>query len=150
MTTAVQTGHGSIFELANASGTLTELGEVTNIPVPNGTSELIEASHMKTVGFLDYIQHPLRDGEEAEIEMNWIPGSATDTLLRDARGKTREFRIVIPAGEGTTSDGTYEFEGSVLVRDYVRNNPKDDKRTGVLLVKWVSAIVETYTPPVSA
>ena len=150
MTTEVQTGHGSIFELDDGSGTLTAIGEVFSIPVPNGTTELIDASHMATQDFRDYIQSPLRDGEEADIEMNWIPGSATDTLLKNAIGDTRPFRIEIPAGEGAVSDGTYEFAGSVLVRNYTRNNPMDDRRTGVLTVKWVSAITETYTAPVDA
>lgn len=140
MATTVETGHGSEFYLDNAAGVSTKLGEVFNIPIPNGTTELIDASHMDTVGFRDYISSRLRDGEEADIEMNWIPGSATDTLLRDARGQTRDFRIVIDQGTGT-----YEFVGSVLVRDYVRNNPMDDRRTGTLRVKWVSDITETYT-----
>lgn len=150
MATEVQTGHGSTFKLADAADALTLIGEPTNIPVPNGTAELILASHMQTVEFHDYIQHPLREGEEADVEMNWLPGSATDTLLKAAVGKTRDFEIVIPAGEGIVSDGTYKFEGSVLVRNYIRNNPMDDRRTGVLVVKWVSAIVETYTAPVDA
>lgn len=150
MATEVETGHGSTFKLANAAGVLTEVGEVFTIPIPSGTSELIDASHFGSVDFRDYIQSPLRDGEEADLEMNWIPGLATDELLADARGETREFEIVIPAGQGTTSDGTYTFAGSVLVRNYVRNNPMDDKRTGVLTVKWVSAITETYVAPVNA
>lgn len=148
MTTAVQTGHGSTFKLDNAAGVLTLIGEVTNIPIPSGSFELIDASHYGSVDYKDFIQAPLKDGEEADLEMNWIPGSATDTLLRDAVGKTRDFEIVVPAGEGATSDGTYTFAGQVLVRNYVRENPMDDKRTGTLTVKWVGAITETYVAPV--
>lgn len=150
MATDVETGHGSIFELADGAGVLTALGELVTVPIPSGAAELIDASHMATVDFRDYIQSPLRDGEEADLEMNWIPGSATDALAGGALGKTRDFRIQVPAGEGAVSDGFYEFEGSVLVRNYVRTNPMDDKRTGTLTVKWVSAITETYTAPVDA
>jgi hypothetical protein len=96
--------------------------------------------HMGTTGFRDFIQSPLRDGEEADIVMNWIPNSATDTLCIAAIGATRAFELVVPAGAGHT----YKFTGSVLVRNYVRNNPMDDKRTATLTVKWVSAITETY------
>ena len=145
-----ETGLGSTFKLADTADLLTLIGEPTNIPIPTGTTELIDVSHYGSVDFRDFIQAPLKDGEEADIEMNWIPGSATDTLVKDAVGKTRDFEIVVPAGAGLVSDGTYKFEGSVLVRQYVRENPFDDKRTGTLTVKWVGAITETYTAPVDA
>ena len=119
-----------------------------NIPIPSGATDLIEASHYQSVDYKDYNSSPLKDGEEADITMNWVPGSATDTLVRQAVGQTREFEIVVPAGQGATTDGTYKFEGSVLVRNYVRDNPFDDKRTGTLTVKWVGAVTETYTAPV--
>lgn len=142
MATSVTTGLGSTFKLANASATLTLLGEVVEIPIPNGTTDLIDATHMGTTGFRDYIQSPLRDGEEAEIVLNWIPNSATDTLAVAAIGATRAFEIVVPAGGAST----YKFTGTVLVRDYRRENPKDDKRSATLVVKWVSSITETYVP----
>lgn len=142
MTTTVQTGLGSTFKLANASAVLTLLGEVVEIPVPNGTTDLIDATHMGTTGFRDFIQSPLRDGEEADIVLNWIPGSATDVLAVAAIGATRAFEIVVPYGTAST----YKFTGSVLVRNYTRNNPLDDKRTSTLTVKWVSAITEVNTP----
>lgn len=148
MTTAVETGIGSTFKLADASAVLTLIGEPTGIPIPSGSADLIEASHYGSVDYKDFIASPLKDGEEADLVMNWVPGSATDTLLRNAVNETRAFEISIPAGQGATTDGTYKFTGSVLVRNYVRENPFDDKRTGTLTVKWVGAITETYTPPV--
>lgn len=139
MSTEVETGHGSEFFLHNGAdpGTFVSLGELLAVPIPSGSAELIQASHMKTVGFHDYITAPLREGEEADLEMNWVPGSDTDELCAAAQNQTRDFRIVIPVGASTR-----EFTGSVLVRNYVRNNPMDDKRTAVLTVKWVSAITE--------
>jgi hypothetical protein len=148
MATEVTTGLGSTFKLANAAAALTLIGEPTNIPIPSGATDLIEASHYASVDFKDFISSPLKDGEEADLTMNWVPGSATDSLLRAAVGQTRAFEIVVPAGEGATSDGTFKWTGSVLVRNYVRENPFDDKRTGTLTVKWVGAITETYTAPV--
>ena len=142
MTTAVQTGLGSTFKLADAAAALTLLGEVVEIPIPNGTTDLIDATHMGTTGFRDFIQSPLRDGDEAEITMNYIPNSASDLLAKAAIGATRAFEIVIPHGTAST----YKFAGNVLVRNYIRNNPLDDKRTATLVVKWVSAITETNTP----
>ncbi len=147
MTTAVQTGHGSTFKLANAAAVLTLLGEVVNVPIPSGSFELIDATHHGSIGFRDFIQSPLKDGEEADLEVNWVPGLATDILLRDAVGKTRAFEIIVPAGVGATTNGTYTFTGSVLVRNYVRENPLDDKRTGTLTVKWVGTVTEVYVAP---
>lgn len=138
MTTAVETGNGSTFSLENASGTLVELGEVTGvIPIPSGASDLIDATHFKTVGFMDYIQSPLKDGEEVDLVMNWIPNSTTDQLCRAAVGETRDYEIILPHGVAT-----WEITGSVLVRDYIRSNPNTDKRTATLRVKWVSETTE--------
>lgn len=142
MATTVEEGMGE-FWLANAADTLVKIGEPFSIPIPNGAADLIDASSFDTVGFKDYITARLREGEEADVEMNWIPGSATDTLLKDARGETREFEVRIPQ-----DGGEYVFAGSVLVRDYVRMNPMGDRRTGTLTIKWVSEIVETWTPGV--
>lgn len=138
MTTEVETGIGSEFYLANAAGTLVLLGEVTNIPIPSGTTALIDASHYGTVGFKDYISAPLQDGEEANLEMNWIPGSATDLLCIDAKNKTRAFKVVVPVD----GEPARQWTGDCLVRNYVRRNPNEDKRVGTLTVKWVGEIVE--------
>jgi hypothetical protein len=138
MTTEVETGIGSEFWLANASDTLVLLGEVTNIPIPSGTTALIDASHYKSVGFKDYISAPLQDGEEADLNMNWIPGSATDALCAEAKNKTRAFKIVVPVD----GEPAVQWTGEVLVRNYVRINPNEDKRTGTLTVKWVGEIIE--------
>lgn len=138
MATDVETGHGSEFWLDNASGTLTKIGEPFNVPIPNTEAPgLIDASHMDTVDYKDYIQERLSEGVESDIEMNWLPGGATETLLLEAKGKKRDYRIVIPVGEGER-----EFTGVLLVRNYVRENPMSERRTGVLTVKWLSAPVE--------
>lgn len=139
MATDVQTGLGDEFRLDDAAGVLTLLGEITNIPIPSGSTDLIDATHYKTTGFRDFIQSPLRDGEEADIELNWIPNSATDVLAVAAIGATRDFEIRV-----FQDTGVYIFTGSVLIRNYVRNDPLDDKRTSTLTVKWVSAITETW------
>lgn len=138
MTTEVETGAGSTFELDNGSGVLTTLGEITGVmPIPSGAPGLINASHFGSVDFMDYIQAPLQDGEEVDLTMNWVPGSTTDALCRAAKGKTRPYKITLPVGAGT-----WEITGSVLVRDYKRTNPMDDKRSGTLRIKWVGAETE--------
>lgn len=138
MATDVETGNGSTFKLADGAAVLTELGEITGVmPIPAGEAPLIDASHFKSVDFMDYIQGPLADGEEADLTMNWIPGSATDTLCLAAKGKTRAFEITLPV------DGdNYVIAGTLLVRDYKRTNPNTEKREGTLRVKWVGSTTE--------
>ena len=138
MATDVETGAGSTFSLTNASDALTPIAELIGvIPIPSGSAPLIDASHFGSVDFMDYIQGPLRDGEEVDLEMNWIPGSTTDALCREAKGKVRDYQIVLPV-----DDGTWEISGSVLVRDYIRANPMTDRRTGTLRIKWVGEATE--------
>lgn len=136
MTTEVETGHESEFHLHNGA-TLIELGEIIEVPLPAGAAELIKASHMKSTGYHDYIQAPLQEGEEADIVMNYIPGSTTDALCRASKGLTRAYKIVLQV-----DDGTWEITGTVLVRDYIRANPMEDRRTATLRVKWVSSETE--------
>jgi hypothetical protein len=135
---AVQTGHLSEFWLHNGTA-LTKLGEVLEVPLPSGAADLVETSHMETTGFKSYISAPLREGEEADLVMNYIPNSATDVLLRAAKaaGDARAYKIVLKNGAGT-----WEITGSAVVRDYVRSNPLDDRRTATATLKWVNAETE--------
>ncbi|KMS54720.1 phage tail protein [Sphingobium cupriresistens] len=138
----VETGHLSEFWLkdpTSGSSTLVELGELTEVPLPEGTADLVETSHMKTIGYKSYINAPLKDGEEADLVMNYIPGSVTDQLCRKAKayGRPLEYKIVLVNG-----DGTWEISGQLIVRNYVRSNPMLDRRTGTLRVKWASEETE--------
>lgn len=138
MATEAETGYGSEFWLADELDVLVKIGEITDaIPIPSGSADLIDVTHFGSVDFMDYIQSPLRDGEEVDLTMNWVIGSTTDILCRGAKGKTRDYKIVLPTG-----DGTYEIVGSVLVRDYQRANPLKEARTATLRVKWVGESTE--------
>lgn len=138
----VETGHLTEFHLWDytiATPGLVELGELTEVPLPSGAADLVETSHMKTVGFKSYINAPLREGEEADLVMNYIPGSPSDILLRKAKadGRAHAYKIVLQNGTGT-----WEVAGSLIVRDYVRSNPMMDRRTATARVKWVSEETE--------
>lgn len=138
----VETGHLTEFWLWDPTlGTpaLVELGELTEVPLPEGTADLVETSHMKTIGYKSYINAPLKDGEEADLVMNYIPGSLTDILCRKAKayGRPLEYKIVLVNG-----DGTWEISGELIVRNYVRSNPMLDRRTSTLRVKWSSEETE--------
>lgn len=135
----VETGWGTEFHMDNASGTLTELAEVLEVPLPSGAAELIRTSHMKTQGFHSYIATPLKDGEEADLVTNYIPGSPTDVLLREAKasGTPRDFKTVL-----LVDGDTWEITGQLVVRDYIRSNPSEDRRTATARVKWSGEVTE--------
>jgi hypothetical protein len=140
--TDVTHGHGSEAWLENpANGTLTEIAEVIDIPdLPSAVRAIFETSHLKTVGVKSYKKEPLADSDEIEIQMNYIPGSATDTLCKAALASDNEldFRIVLPVGE----DDPVAVDFTVLVMNYTRTNPGADRRVGTLTIKPISVSVE--------
>jgi Lambda phage tail tube protein, TTP len=138
----VETGHLTEFwlwDFSLSTPALVELGELTEVPLPSGSADLIETSHMKTVGYKSYIAAPLKEGEEADLVMNYIPGSPTDILCRKSKayGRPQQFKIVLVNGTGT-----WEVSGELVVRDYVRTNPMGERRTATLRVKWSSEETE--------
>ena len=139
MTTEAQIGWGAEFWLDNSSGTLTELGEITGISLPAPETAEVEATHFGSPNRRrEYISGLIEDGE-GTFEMNYVPGSATDALLREAQnsGTARDYRIVIPDGAGT-----WQIDGSCIVRRYERTVPIDDRMTASVTVRFTGAVTE--------
>lgn len=138
MTTAL-IGYGAELWLDNASGVLTQLAEITAITPPNPQVDQVEATHFESPGRRrEYISGLVEDGE-GTFEMNYVPGSATDALIRAALsdGVTREYRIIIP-----TATTGWQFDGSCVVTGYERNIPIDDRMTATLTVRFTGATTE--------
>jgi hypothetical protein len=134
----VETGQGTEFMLADGTGALTKIGRLQEVPMPNTEAAgLLETSDMDTVGFKEFIQERLAEGVESDLEMFWVPGDATETLLLAAVGDRREYEITLPVDGGTRT-----VSGELLVRNFVRNNPRTEARTGTLTVKWMTVPVE--------
>jgi predicted secreted protein len=140
MATAAQIGHGAEFHLeATAGGTLTELGEITGITLPNPQVSEVEATHFKSPDRRrEYISGLIEDGE-GTFEMNYVPGAATDALIRAALddGAARGYMIVVPDGTGT-----WEVTGDCIVRGYERRVPIDDRMTATLTVRFTGSATE--------
>jgi hypothetical protein len=82
MTTNAAIGLGSEFWLDNASGTLTQLGEILTVTPPNPQTAEVEATHMASPNRRrEFIAGLIEDGE-GTFEMNYVPGSTTDLLIR--------------------------------------------------------------------
>lgn len=137
--TNARIGYGAEFWLDNASGVLTQLNEVLSVTPPNPQIAEVEATHMLSPGRRrEYIAGMIEDGE-GTFEFNYVPGNATDTLIRAALndGTARDYKIVIPDG----ADG-WEITGQCIVRGWERNVPIDDRMTATLTVRFTGNVTE--------
>lgn len=142
MATEAQIGLGTEFWMDDNALTpvLTKLGEIISVTPPNPQTAEVEATHMGSPDRRrEYISGMIEDGE-GTFEMNYVPGSATDALIRGAQasGLTKGYKIVIPDGTGT-----WEIEGECIVRGYERNIPIDDRMTATLTVRFTGASTES-------
>jgi len=138
MTTA-RIGWGAQLWLDAANGTLTQLGEITSISLPNPQVADVEATHFTSPNRRrEYIAGLIEDGE-GTFEMNYDPNSATDQLIRAALadGVARSYKIVVP-----DSSVNWEITGECLVKGYERSVPIDDRMTATLTVRFTGAVTE--------
>lgn len=83
MTTSARIGMGTIVEVStNSGGSWTELGEVTNFEPPSDTIDQIDVTHMRSPNRRREFIQGLTDGGNCTVEMNFVPGSTTDQLIR--------------------------------------------------------------------
>ncbi|NGP19298.1 phage tail tube protein [Devosia aurantiaca] len=98
--TGAMLGYGSTLELApfELPNAFEYVAEVKNFTLPSDTTDQQDVSHMqspnKTREFIDGFSDPGEFG----CEMNYIPGSPSDTLLIAAKGKRKRIRITFPNG----------------------------------------------------
>jgi hypothetical protein len=138
--TAAKTGWGGEFWLDTAGDVLTELVEVVSFTLPNGEAETIEATHLKSPNRRrEYIPGLIEDGE-LEVVINYVPGSATDILLRAALedGDTRDWMAVIPR-----ETANWEVTGDGIVTGYDRGSVvADGKMEGTVTIRITGAVTE--------
>jgi hypothetical protein len=134
MTTAVGIGLGSEFWLDSAGDVLTQLDELLSVTPPNPQIEEVEATHMGSTA-REFIAG-LADFGEGEFSFNFIPGNATDVLIRAAIADrvTRDFKIVLPIAAG----GAQEITGQCIVKGWVPTDPIDARMTAALTVRYTS------------
>jgi predicted secreted protein len=130
-------GDGSEFWLAQADGDLQELAMVLEVPPVSETDDLVEVTHMKSPNKRKEYIPGWSDGDEADVVMNYVPGSTTDILIREAKAskELRDYKIVLPLNDGET----WEITGSCIVRAYKTSNPMADRRTATMTIKFTGA-----------
>lgn len=141
MTTSVGIGSGATFWLDNASGVLTQLSEVLSVTCPNLQIDDVEATHMGSGSYREFVAG-LRDPGEGAFEFNYVPNSATDVLVRAAvaDGVGRSYKIVLRIADGSTQ----EITGECIVKGYERAVPIDDRMTATLTIRFTGAPTETH------
>ena len=128
-------GYGITYEISTTTGgsTFTQLGEVTDLELPSDETEEVDVTHYlspdRTREFIAGLVNP----GESSFTVNWIPGNATDLLLRDLRisGEVRTHRITFP------NDVTVEFPA--FIRGYAPAAPIDDRLSAQFTVKKAGA-----------
>lgn len=102
--TDARTGWGGEFHLSsdNNPANYFELVEVVQFPLPDDTVEEADASHLKSPDKRREFIAGMIDGGTVEVEINYVPGSATDVAIRNARDTrtTRAIKFVVPDEEG--------------------------------------------------
>ncbi len=132
---------GNEFHLANAAGELIELDEVTEIPFGDEEAEDVEVTHMKSPNRRKEYASGLIEPGTATLSMNYIPGSPTDVLIREAHaaGKPRAYREILTDG---TTKKIWQIDGFLLVKSRPRTVSVGAKMALQVNVRFTGAITE--------
>lgn len=127
-------GFGTFFELETAagSGVFERIAEVTSITPPTETTDSVEVTHMESADMTREFIPGLIDPGEVGLDMNWIPGSDSDELLRAWRER-RKARIIYP--------NAVKWTFSAFKTSYSGETPMEDKMAGSLTAKVTSSVL---------
>lgn len=133
MTTNAGIGFGALLAIFNdgsPSGFQT-IAEVTSISGPSLARDAVDATHTASEeGWREYIPG-LKDAGEVSIEMNYIPGSFGDELMRATfdSDQPAQFRITEPNSPATV------LTFYAIVTAYELERPNDDKMVATATLK---------------
>ena len=137
-------GWGGEFQLSTSSSVagLVELQEVVSFGLPDDQADEVEVTHLKSPQRRkEYILGLVESGE-IEVTLNYIPGSATDILIRDAKeaADLRAIRFIIPDNTGSA---VWQITTSGLVKGYARGPvAAGDKIEATLRIRVTGAVTE--------
>lgn len=103
-------GHGITFEMADPATPTTWIyvAEVFNIEPGEEATDQADATHMQSPNRdREYIP-TMNDNGSISMDMNYVPGSATDLALIAAKGKKRRCRLTYPNGVQLLFSGSRE------------------------------------------
>lgn len=127
-------GHGSAFAISTDGGsTWTTIAELTSITPPAATVDTIDVTHMSSPNATREFIAGLNDPGEASLELNFLPGSNGDALLRSVLGTQVKCKNTWPNGVTWTFDG--------ILTTYAPTAPLDDKMTASATFKVTGSVV---------
>lgn len=120
-------GYDTLYEVYSDDA-FVAVAEVYNVTPGEATADRIDVTHYKSPGRRREYISGLIDSGEATFEMNFVPGSDSDELIRDlmASGAVVQHRITFPNGARVT------YDASVI--GYARSAPVDDRMTATVTV----------------
>jgi predicted secreted protein len=129
--TDARIGYGTKYEIWDASLTtpaFVAIAEVTSVTPGESTADRVDATHMQSPGRRREYIAGLIDNGEASFEINWVPGSPTDELLRGlmTSGAVVEHRVTFP------NDVRVTYDASVI--GFSKAIPIDDRMTATITV----------------
>ena len=131
-------GYGSTVRIGRGVAPVyTELDLIGDLELPDEQIDEVEITHMKSPGRRRQFIAGLIDSGEVSIPMNYIPGSDSDTLLKEIKATGENVILEITIGENGTPE-SYE----AFLKGYRRTAPVDDKMTAEATFR-ISAQIET-------
>lgn len=132
-------GYGSKYEIFNSLDTppaYVEVAEVFNITPPSFEADRVEVTHMQSPDRTrEYVPGLITPGT-ASFEMNFVPGSASDQMIRALQiaGTVSSHRITFPNGV------TFTYQASI--QTYEPDDPTDDRMTATVNINVSGNIVQ--------
>jgi hypothetical protein len=97
---AAKIAYGTTLQVETAAGTgvYTALAEIRSVNKPNASVDDVEVTHMTSPGLAKEFIAGLTDYGTLDLDLNWIPSSATDLFIEAWRadGSTRSVKITYP------------------------------------------------------
>lgn len=135
MATEASIGYGTKFRLASpeAPAVFTALAEITSVSPPPMTRDIIDATHMESPDRWREFIAGLKDGGEISLDLNFVPGGATDARLRDAQTELEPSPVEIEFPNGSV------WGFNAFCTGYEPESPVDDKMTATATFKVTGA-----------
>ena len=129
-----QSGYGTGFFLKRGNAAWFEIDEVTSVPMAEQSADEYEVTHFKSPKKKKEWRTGLTDDGEGTLEINYIPGSKTDTELRAARasGEVCEYETYLPAPGGKW----LKISGFLIVKSRGRAVPINNRMTQSVTVRF--------------
>lgn len=122
-------GFGSVLEiaLATAPSSFTYIAETISNSPPSFTDDTVEVTHSQSPNKTREYIGGLTDSGSSSHEMNYIPGSATDTFIQSMRGKNLVVNLTFPNGR--------KMIYAAVREGYETTAPTEDRMTATLTLK---------------